>query len=232
MSASELEHPLVSVIMAVRNGERFVADAIDSIFAQDYRPLDVIVVDGQSTDSTARIVKSHPAIRYVWQTGKGVADAYNTGIQSAKGVLISFLSHDDLWSPHKLTLQVEYLMDHPEIQYVVAKVKYFLQEGCAIPPGFKAEFLDEVHTGIMPETICARRGLFKEIGIFNTDFQIAEDIDWFARVIDRGIPMAVLPEVLLFKRLHDQNTSLADVKTNSNLLLRAMRDSIHRKRNL
>jgi glycosyltransferase involved in cell wall biosynthesis len=232
MIASKLENPLVSVIMAVKNGERFVAEAIDSILAQDYQPCEIIVVDGQSTDSTAEIVKSYTSLHYVWQTGKGIADAYNTGIRAAKGELIAFLSHDDIWSSNKITVQVNYLLKHPDIQYVVTKFKYFLEEGYPIPPGLGAEYLDRIHTGIITETLCARRDLFNIVGSFDTEFKVAEDTDWFARAIDYKMPMAVIPEVLLFKRVHNQNTSLANLNDTTKLVLKAMRKSIHRKRSL
>lgn len=217
--------------MAVKNGERFFAEAIESVLAQDYRPFEIIVVDGQSTDSTAAIAKSYPSIRYILQTGRGIADAYNMGVEAVKGEIIAFLSHDDIWSPHKLEIQVNYLLKYPEIQYVVAKIKLFLEPGHSIPPGFRPELLNGIHTGICMETLVVRRELFDIIGKFDVGFKTGEDTDWFARAIDSGIPMAIVPEVLLFKRVHDQNLSL-NVKDNNKLLLKAMRQSIRRKRDL
>lgn len=120
-----MEKPLVSVIMAVKNGERFLAEAIESVLSQTYEPYEIIVVDGQSTDRTEKIAKSYKPVRYIRQTGKGVADAYNVGIDAARGEFVAFLSHDDLWAPNKLSVQVDYLIGQPEIQYTVAKAKFF-----------------------------------------------------------------------------------------------------------
>ena len=226
-----MKNPFVSVIMAVKNGERFLNEAIESVLAQDYQPFEIIVIDGQSTDSSATIAKSYPSIRYILQSGKGIADAYNIGVEAAKGEMISFLSHDDIWSPNKLSVQLNYFLEHPEIQYVVAKIKYFLHEGHSVPPNFMVEFFDGTHTGIIMETLVVRRRLFNVIGNFDVGYENAEDTDWFARAIDFGIPMAVVPEVLLLKRVHDQNLSL-NFGGNNRLILKAMRQSINRKRGL
>jgi glycosyltransferase involved in cell wall biosynthesis len=131
-----MANPLVSVIVAVKNGERFLASAINSVLLeQDYRPIEMIVVDGQSTDRTAQIAQSFAQVRYIHQVNKGVFDAYNVGIDAAKGELVAFLSRDDLWTPDKLSVQVSYLMDHPKIQYTIAKAKFFLEPGHSPPSG-------------------------------------------------------------------------------------------------
>ncbi|WP_017718246.1 glycosyltransferase [Kamptonema formosum] len=225
-----MEKPLVSVIMAVKNGERFLAEAIESVLSQTYEPYEIIVVDGQSTDSTEKIAKSYKPVRYIRQTGQGVADAYNAGIDAARGEFVAFLSHDDLWAPNKLSVQVDYLISHPEIQYTVAKAKFFLEEGYSIPPGFKPELLEGEPICRTMETLVVRKTLFEEIGKLNPEFSPADDVDWFARAKDRKIPMAVIPEVLLSKRIHDANTSLSDQKLNNQLLLRILKQSIERQR--
>jgi hypothetical protein len=97
-----MDNPMVSVIIAVRNGERFLRLAIESVLAQTYRPFEIVVIDGHSDDQTAAIAGSFPEARVVPQAGRGVADAYNLGIESAKADFIAFLSHDDLWTPDKL----------------------------------------------------------------------------------------------------------------------------------
>src|SRR3989304_1795815 len=101
--------PVVSVIVVVKNGACYLASALQSIFEQDYTPLEVLVVDGQSTDDTAEIAKSFGSIRYLWQSDRGLANARNIGIQAAQGDLIAFLDHEDVWAPNKLSTQVHYL---------------------------------------------------------------------------------------------------------------------------
>jgi len=221
--------PLVNVIVAVRNGERFLASAITSILKQDYRPLEIIVVDGHSEDHSAAIARSFAEVRYILQTGRGIGDAYNTGIAAARGDVIAFLSHDDLWIPTKLSLQVNYLMDHPEIQYTIAMVKFFLEPGHNVPPGFKQELLRGRHVGKIMETLVARKSLFEVIGGFDDGMALAEDADWYARANDQKIPMAIIPEVLLHKRVHNANAS-SDAQTSNHELLKALKRSIERKK--
>lgn len=222
--------PIVSVIVVVKNGELYLHKAIESILAQTYQAFEIIVVDGQSTDSTEKIAKSFQQVRYVLQTGQGIANAYNQGIDAARGEFIAFLSHDDTWTPNKLNTQVNYLIQHPEIQYTVAKVKFVLEAGHSIPPGFKTELLSGVHVGCIMETLVVRKTLFTAIGKLNPEFTVAEDVDWFARAKDNNIPMAVIPEVLLHKHIHNTNLSLNSTVNNQNLL-KIMRQSIARKRN-
>lgn len=221
--------PVVSVIMAVRNGERFLARAIDSVLAQSYHPHEILVVDGQSTDATAAIARSYPQVRYVMQTGRGIADAYNLGIQTAQGDILSFLSYDDVWTPNKLALQLDTLIRNPEIQCAVANVKFTLEPGESPPPGFRPEWLTGDHPAYIMETLVARRSVFELVGLFDNAFPTGEDVDWFARAKDKKVPIALVPEVLLIKHIHNRNLSLVTPDNNRSLLL-ALRRSIIRKR--
>jgi glycosyltransferase involved in cell wall biosynthesis len=225
-----MNNPLASVIIAVKDGERFLSQALDSVLAQDYRPLEILVVDGDSTDRTIEIARSFENVQLVNQNSKGVASAWNEGIAAANGPFVAFLSHDDLWTPDKLRLQINHLLDHPDIQYVISRVKFFVEPNCRLASGFRKELLQENHVGRVMETLLVRKSLLETIGTFDPQLGTAEDVDWFARAQDHGIPMAIIPRVLLHKRIHDANTSLNLLENNHNLL-RALRESINRKRN-
>ena len=93
---------LVSVVIPVHNGERFVADAIQSVLSQSYQPLEVIVVDDGSLDTTAEVVGEYPDVGYVHQEHQGVSVARNRGLEEAKGELITFLDHDDILLPDSI----------------------------------------------------------------------------------------------------------------------------------
>ncbi len=224
-----MENPLVSVIIIVKNGERFLASASDSVLKQDYRPLEIIGLDGHSTDKTLEIAQSYPDVRYIQQRETGVSDAYNLGIDCANGKLVSFLSHDDLWTFDKLTTQVEYMIQHPEIQYTISKVKFFLEPGAIPPIGFRKELFEGTHVGRIMETLVAWKSVFEKVGKFNTKLSIAGDVDWYSRASDQKIPMAIIPKVLLHKRIHDRNTAL-NVNENNQDLLELFRQSVQRKK--
>jgi glycosyltransferase involved in cell wall biosynthesis len=221
--------PSVSVILIVRNGEQFLEAAISSVIAQTYTNWELIVIDGQSTDATAAIAQSYPQVRYFLQTDLGVSHAYNLGIAQAQGEFIAFISHDDRWASDKLTLQVQYLCDHPEIDYVGAHTQFILEPGHAIPPGFRPNLLEGTHPTYIMETVMARQGVFVRVGGFDQHFQVAEDVDWFARAQDMQIASAMIPQALLYKRVHSTNLSLT-AKVNDQNLLTILRRSIARKR--
>ncbi|MBD2539477.1 glycosyltransferase [Coleofasciculus sp. FACHB-SPT36] len=221
--------PLVSVIIAVKNGEHRLADAIESVLSQTYKDYEIIVVDGKSTDNTEKFAKSYERVRYIWQAGQGLADAWNLGIEAAKGEFIAFLDHDDVWTPNKLSLQVDYLINNPTIQYAIAKFRFILEPECPIPLGFKKDLLDKDIVGPIPGTLIVRKSLLNSIGKFNTDLVIASDVDWFARAKDENIPMAVIPEVFLYKRVHTQNLS-SNAEINNQELLQILKQSVNRQR--
>ena len=225
----KISEPLVSVIVAVKNGERYLEEAVKSIFAQTYKNYEVIVVDGHSTDNTKKIAQSFEGVRYVLQRGPGISGGYNTGIDETKGEFIAFLSSDDLWTPDKLRTQINHMLQYPDIQFTVAKFKYFLEKGCKIPPGFKESLLGKTHIGRIMETLVVRKSLFNSFQRFNVDFKVAEDVDWYSRANDSQIPMAVIDAVLLHKRIHDTNLSI-NAQTNTKNLLKIVKQSIDRKR--
>ena len=197
----------VSVIIPVYNGERYLRAALESVFGQDHKPYEVIVVDDGSTDRTAEIIRDFEDVLYVRQSNQGVAVARNKGLDIARGEFIAFLDQDDVWTPNKLAVQVQYFLDHPEIQYTLTHQQFFLEPGAHIPTWFRKELLSEPHPGFVPSTLVARRGVFEKIGRFETTYSHASDSDWFFRASQAQLPMAVIPEVLLNRRIHRENES-------------------------
>lgn len=204
-----MSKPLVSVIIPVKNAERYLNETIDSVLAQTYAPIEVLVVDGQSTDGTRDLAQSYPEVRYVCEEGApSIANGRNLGIKEAKGELIAFVSGDDRWLPNKIALQAEALRLDPSAAYSICKLRFFLEDGEAMPRGFRPELLEKDVLGSMPETLLARASLFEEVGLFDGQYGLAEDLDWFQRVRDRGCVVAAVEETLLHKRVHDQSLSL------------------------
>jgi glycosyltransferase involved in cell wall biosynthesis len=223
-------NPLVTVIVTVYNGEEFLGDAIRSILAQTYEPVDLLLINDGSTDGTAEIARSFgELIRYHHVDNCGIARVRNRALELVKGDLIAFLDADDLWPLNKLSVQVRHLMEHPEIQYSITRMKYFVHENSPVPKAFRRELLQGNHVGRIVSTLLARRSVFDSIGKFNPDLVPADDVDWFARAADLGVPMAILPDVLLHKRVHEANSS-HQVARNNIALLKLFRESIHRKR--
>ena len=102
--------PLVSIIIPVYNGEKFVCEAIDSAIAQTYKNIEIIVVDDGSKDDTSEVVKRYgERIKYYHKDNGGVSTALNFGIEKANGEYISWLSHDDIYHKDKIEKQINIL---------------------------------------------------------------------------------------------------------------------------
>ncbi len=141
-----MKSPLVSVVVPTYNGEKSIQAALDTVLAQDYRPIEVIVVDDGSTDATSEIIQkfqttiappgpqnsdttlqdgkfesgdySSFSVRYFYQDNSGPSKARNAGIKLARGEFIAFLDSDDTWEPAKTSLQVKILVQYPEIDII------------------------------------------------------------------------------------------------------------------
>ena len=112
--------PLVSVIMPVYNGEKYLAEAIDSILVQTFTDFELLIVDDGSQDNSAEIIRSYvkrdSRIRFFQQEqNEGSANARNRGIANAKGEFIAAMDCDDVSLPERLQKQVDFLESHPEI---------------------------------------------------------------------------------------------------------------------
>jgi glycosyltransferase involved in cell wall biosynthesis len=224
-----MSNPSVSVITVVKDGEGYLAEAIKSILSQTFTPYEIIVVDGQSTDGTKKVAGAFPQVRYINQSGRGLADARNTGIGEAAGELIAFLDHDDLWARNKLSTQVHHLVNDTILQYTITWMKSFLEPGCSVRPEFKTASLKQPQIGCTPSALVVRKSLFDLIGLFNPEFTIGCDADWFTRARDSNIPMDVIPEILLYKRLHNRNLS-SDIQVNKREMFAIAKQSIERRR--
>lgn len=220
---------LVSVILPVYNGERYLSFALQSVLEQDYRPFEVIVVDDGSVDDSANIAKSHSEVRYVYQPNQGVGAARNLGISLSRGDFIAFLDQDDMWTSNKLSVQMDYLVNHPHIAHVLAKQRIFLEPGTTMPSWLKKDILNNEEMGALPGTLVARKSIFAQIGNFDPGYTTSSDTDWFFRAKDAGVPMVTLPEVLLHRRVHRNNHSY-HTKSSHVELLNIARTSIKRQR--
>ncbi|MEQ9640210.1 MAG: glycosyltransferase [Alphaproteobacteria bacterium] len=219
----------VSAIVCVRNGARYLAEAMDSIYGSTIQPTEVIVLDGGSSDDTCAIARTYPGVRIVPQRSTGIANAYNEAITAANGDLLAFLSHDDIWLPGKLDKHVAAMRADPALDYTTSLVQHFLDDGAAVPNGFRRELLDGPVPGAIMETLVVRPRAFEKIGGFNPKFRAGEDTDWFARARDIGLASAMLPEVLVRKRVHETNLSINTGNLNRHLMV-ALRASVVRKR--
>ena len=132
----EIIKDLVTTIIPVYNRPKLLAEAVASVLAQTYRPIEIIIVDDGSTDDTAAVAdnlaKDHPQeIRVIHQANSGVGSAREAGRLQARGEFIQYLDSDDILMPRKFELQVAGLRAHPECGVAYGKTRYYEGEGPA-----------------------------------------------------------------------------------------------------
>jgi glycosyltransferase involved in cell wall biosynthesis len=200
---------LVSCIVPAFNSQAYLGEALDSIFAQTYRPIDVVVADDGSTDATATIVASYgPSVRFVAQPTAGPAATRNLGLRTARGELIAFLDADDRWHPEKLARQMARFDARPELDVSVTHIQNFWI------PALEQEaqrLCDDARTHPMPGyvtmTMLARRSVFASIGTFDESLWHTDAGDWFVRAAQHGAVVELFPDVLVSHRMHHTNLS-------------------------
>lgn len=197
----------MSVVVPVYNGESYLGEALESIFAQSYRPVEVIVVDDGSIDGSEAVARSRP-VHYLKREHEGVSASRNAGIAAARGELIAFLDADDLLLPDALSVQVGYLLAHPDAGFVVGRMRRIVEPGVAQPEWDRKRWATGPIQSHLP---VARRGLFAEIGGFDPSMDPCEDVEWIERASERGIRWEVLPNTVRLYRLHDSNATALGV---------------------
>jgi len=221
--------PLVSVILPVFNGGKFIAETLESVFAQTYPHMEVIVVDDGSTDNSGEIARTFQ-LHYHFQPNQGVGAARNTGISLAKGDLIAFIDADDIWEKEKIRKQVDVLMKDSELGYVLTLQELSLVSGVTRKPAWVREGqINKAIPGYLPSTLMVRKPVFELVGLFDPRYQTGSDGDWFFRARDKGIPMKIIQELLVFRKVHAANQSNAVAEVHADLLSIAAR-SVGRKR--
>ena len=221
-----MQAPRVTVVVAAYNGEAFLRQALESVFAQDFDSFEVVFVDDGSTDGTAEIARSFP-VRYLHQENQGLPAARNAGLRVARGELVAFADDDDLQPPSKLALQVRYLDEHPEVGCVLGRNEWILEEGVE-PPKLERDPVFGEPGGIQLVSAMFRGAVLERLGGFDPTYRYAEDRDLFIRLREHGVEIAVLPEVILHKRLHGSNMTMN--RPDKHPMLRSLKEKLDRER--
>ena len=203
---------LVSVIIPTYNRASVVTRAIKSVMAQDYEPIEVIVVDDASTDDTRRAVDGFrdARIRYIARSeNRGAAAARNTGIKAARGAFIAFLDSDDEYLEGRLTAQARAFETlDPAVGLVFVNYREIgMNRTVRFPPEVKSGYV-QVGRSFPASIFCnppsawmVRRSCFDAAGLFDDGLWTMEDLDMFARLV-RKVPAYFLADILLHKHVY------------------------------
>ena len=200
--------PLVTVVIGTYRREACIRRTLDSVFAQDWPAMQVVVVDDASDDCTVDILREYGdriELVVLPQNSRRPAVPRNVALKRARGEFIAFLDSDDLWKPGKVRRQVEFLREHPDVMLVHANSENIdledrslgVRHGGVLPDGGdKFPRLLE-HCFISISTVMVRRAVLDTVGLLDEDmfYRAKEDYEWFLRVAHRH-PIAALPDVL------------------------------------
>ena len=207
--------PLVSVIIPTFNRATLLRDAMASVVAQRYSPLEIIVADDGSTDDTPRIVEGQPGVRHLHLEHCGLpARVRNRGADEARGTLLAFLDDDDTWEPDKLTRQVGALSAHPDAVGSYTDITILMTDGNRIPRVFRPHH--PVSGDVWPQllrqclitssTVLLRRDVFDRVGGFDETLDAVEDYDLWLRLAASGSFRYVNEPLATVNRGHDSIT--------------------------
>lgn len=197
--------------MAVHDGVRFLAEAIDSLLTQSLRELELVVVDDGSTDDTPAILAGYAAadqrVVVLNQTNTGRTAALNRGIGVARGSLVARLDADDVALPERLERQVGFLREHPETALVGGAVRLIDERGRAFGdtqyPATDAEIRRAFAytTPFVHSAVMLRREAFDRVGGYRTSLAGTEDLDLWLRIAEH-YELANLPQLVVAYRMH------------------------------
>jgi glycosyltransferase involved in cell wall biosynthesis len=209
--------PLVSVIIPTYNRGNLVVQAVQSVFEQTYKKIEIIVVDDGSTDNTRDVLREYEGkIDYVYQERSERSKARNEGFRRSKGDYIAFLDSDDLWRSMKIEKQVQVLDEKPDVGLVYAGVQFVDMDGNPYPGKIcwdalerkrRSLYEDLMTTNIIgaPSTVMVRRLCLNTVGLFDESMVTCEDLDLWRRLAQRYVFHKIDLPLVRF-RIHFGNT--------------------------
>jgi glycosyltransferase involved in cell wall biosynthesis len=205
--------------MPAYNAGRYIAKAIESVLAQDYRNFELIVVDDGSTDSTRDIVEGFKddRIRYFRRENtKGAASARNLAIRKSKGVFLFNLDADDMIVPDFINKHLREFEKHPDADLIYCDDLIIDEEDKPIRVIKRPEYtnrkllireLFRCGFPIVPFRTCIRKSVFDKIGLFDEDLPVAEDYDMMRRLVKNGLKMYHFNGALYLRRMTEDSLS-------------------------
>jgi glycosyltransferase involved in cell wall biosynthesis len=203
----------VSIITPSLNQAQFIERTIQSVLAQQWRPLEHIVLDGGSTDGTLDILKKYGAhLRWISEPDKGQSDAVNKGIKMAAGDVVGWLNSDDIYYPGAVKLAAEFLAAHPELDAVYGMADYVAADDSVID-GYPTEpwhfpRLKDVCFICQP-ALFLRRSVFERHGYLDTDLHYCMDYEYFLRLGGAGVRFGYLETKLAGARMYVGNKTIS-----------------------
>jgi len=221
---------LVSVIVPVFNGARFLAECIESLTGQDHPAVEVIVVDAGSTDGSGDLAATFSRVRLLRRTYESIGASRNAGIGAATGSLIGFCDSDDMWRPGKARRQVAYLQARPDVAIVLCRQETVFEPGVPWPAWLRPDQVRGDLDGVSAMSGLFRRAVFDRLGGVRAA-EIGADFEHglLYRARAAGLKIEVLEELLTLRRIHDANTTTRQ-GSSLPLMFTSVRDHLRSRR--
>jgi len=205
--------PLVSILMNCYNGEKYLKEAIDSIYAQTYDNWEIIFIDNCSVDGSAEIAKSYDGRLKYYKTEKNISlgAARNWGLQFVKDGFLAFLDTDDMWMPNKLDIQLSKMLKSDNIAISYTSSRYINESGATIEKRVLSESEKDLFVKNlkkyqinMQSVVINTQVVSKQDLKFDTSLKFAPDFDTFMSIIYKYRAMAI-SDVLVKYRVHQNS---------------------------
>lgn len=216
-----MKSPLVSIILPCYNAEKYLKYALDSIINQDYKNLEILCIDDGSSDGTLNILKESQLkderiIIIQNEENKGLIYTLNKALTLVKGEYFARMDADDYSMQNRISIQIDYLSNNPEIDIVSTGYQYFYnngKKGKYVPPiaeKFQSlKFLSLFCTPLAHATIIGRSSIIKNTKYYyDIHFQHAEDFELFSRLAWENVKIATINKNLYLVRLHSDSVSV------------------------
>ena len=207
------EPPLLSVIIPVWNGARYLGEAVSSVLGQEAENIEVLIlVDDGSEDDSARVAQelaAAPFVRCVVHPHMGLAAARNLGVSLARGGLLLHLDADDILAPSSISKHLEVLSKNPDADIVTGSMISFTSPELSPEEAARYDIPAGPQKGGLPGTSIVRAAFAEKVGPQNAGLSHSADLDWMIRAVEAGAKTLTIPNVVLLRRIHGRNTSLA-----------------------
>jgi glycosyltransferase involved in cell wall biosynthesis len=213
--AQPMRNPRITVLIPALNAENFIADSINSVLAQDWPDFELLVINDGSTDATAAIAQSFadPRIRIHHNpVNLGIATSGNIGLAMARGEFIARLDSDDIAIPNRLSTQLRFMEDHPEVTACGGKMEVFgkgsgIADVLIADADIKAMFLAAAGNIMNPTAFFRRDFVVQNHISYQQNFAPADDLAFWIDCMRAGAYFANLDNVITRYRLHAANSS-------------------------
>lgn len=218
--------PLLTVVMPVYNGERYLNQAIESVLSQTYTHFEFLIIDDGSSDESGSIIEAFAGkdkrVRLIsLKHNGGISAAMNRAIKSAKGDFIVRADADDICQPDRFAKQLNYLLRHPKIGVLGSFFCLFQTNSadCRVVEQ-QTSWIKDGRPPVNHPTCFIRTKLFARYGYYDSRFDNAEDTELWFRFYKQGVVFDNLPECLYKKRVHPDSVSVSRIRSQVALMLR------------